>query len=59
MLEIGRILTKSKYKEISVKAEFEESPTPEEIKQISEVIVKATNEIEKIMEGGASLPQNR
>lgn len=38
------------YQEIRVKAEFEGDPTPEKIKQISEVIEKAAEEIGKIIE---------
>lgn len=38
------------YQEIRVKAEFEGDPEPEQIKQISEVVKKAAEEIGKIVE---------
>lgn len=38
------------YQEIRVKAEFEGDPEPEQIKQISEVVEKAAEEIGKIVE---------
>lgn len=38
------------YQEINVIAQFEGNPTPEKIKQISEVIEKAAEEIGKIVE---------
>lgn len=40
----------SECQQIRVKGEFEGDPTPEEIKQISEVINKAADEIGKIVE---------
>lgn len=41
---------KSEYQEIRVKAEFEGDPSPDKIKQISEVVERATKEIGKIVE---------
>lgn len=41
---------KIEYQEIRAKAEFEGNLTPEKIKQISEVIEKAAEEIGKIVE---------
>lgn len=38
------------YQEICVKAGFEGDPTPDELKQIAEVIEKAADEIGKIVE---------
>lgn len=38
------------HQDIRVKGEFEGDPSPEEIKQISEVINKAADEIGKIVE---------
>lgn len=38
------------YQEILVTAQFEGDPEPEQIKQISEVVKKATEEIGKIVE---------
>ena len=40
----------SEYEEVRVRADFEGDQTPEQIKQISEVIAKATEEIGKIVE---------
>lgn len=41
---------KIEYQEVRVKAEFEGDLTPEKIKQISEVVEKAAEEIGKIVE---------
>lgn len=40
----------SEHQEIRVRAEFEGDPEPEQIKQISEVVKKAAEEIGKIVE---------
>ena len=40
----------SEHQEIRVRAEFEADPEPEQIKQISEVVKKAAEEIGKIVE---------